>query len=146
MLVLTRKMDEQILIGEDIKITLVRVRGNSVRIGIEAPKHVRVVRGELTQDNERVEDHAALNQSQTTIRAATTTESEGNHASMPSATAVKTPVSIHGPASASQVENVSASRASKPRIASQVFVGNVRRDGQKAFLSAAPLARFMPIQ
>ena len=47
MLVLTRKTDEQILIGENIKITLVRVRGNSVRIGIEAPRDVRVVRGEL---------------------------------------------------------------------------------------------------
>ncbi len=48
MLVLTRKADEQILIGDDIKITLVRVRGNSVRIGIDAPKNIRVVRGELT--------------------------------------------------------------------------------------------------
>ncbi len=47
MLVLTRKANEQILIGDDIKITLVRVRGNSVRIGIEAPREVRVVRGEL---------------------------------------------------------------------------------------------------
>jgi carbon storage regulator CsrA len=47
MLVLTRKADEQILIGEDIKITLVRVRGNSVRLGIDAPRDVRIVRGEL---------------------------------------------------------------------------------------------------
>lgn len=47
MLVLTRKADEQILIGEDIKITLVRVRGNSVRLGIDAPRNVRIVRGEL---------------------------------------------------------------------------------------------------
>lgn len=47
MLVLTRKADEQILIGDEIKITLVRVRGNSVRIGIDAPKNIRVVRGEL---------------------------------------------------------------------------------------------------
>lgn len=47
MLVLTRKADEQILIGDNIKITLVRVRGNSVRIGIDAPREVRIVRGEL---------------------------------------------------------------------------------------------------
>lgn len=47
MLVLTRKADEQILIGDDIKITLVKVRGGSVRIGIDAPKQVRIVRGEL---------------------------------------------------------------------------------------------------
>ena len=47
MLVLTRKTDEEILIGDNIKITLVRVRGNSVRLGIEAPRDVRIVRGEL---------------------------------------------------------------------------------------------------
>ncbi|MFW6171379.1 MAG: carbon storage regulator [Planctomycetota bacterium] len=47
MLVLTRKVQEQIRIGEDITITLLRVKGNKVRIGIEAPERVRVVRGEL---------------------------------------------------------------------------------------------------
>jgi len=47
MLVLTRKTNEEIIIGDDIKITLVRVRGNSVRIGIDAPRDVRIVRGEL---------------------------------------------------------------------------------------------------
>ncbi len=47
MLVLTRKADEQILIGENVKITIVKVRGNSVRLGIEAPREIRVVRGEL---------------------------------------------------------------------------------------------------
>jgi len=49
MLVLTRKADEQILIGDDITLTLVRVRGNSVRIGIDAPREVRVRRGELAR-------------------------------------------------------------------------------------------------
>ena len=49
MLVLTRKANEQILIGDDITITLVRVRGNCVRLGIEAPREVRVVRGELAE-------------------------------------------------------------------------------------------------
>jgi carbon storage regulator CsrA len=47
MLVLTRKKDETITIGEGIEITVIRVRGNSVRIGIKAPQEVRVVRGEL---------------------------------------------------------------------------------------------------
>ena len=47
MLVLTRKIGEEILIGDDIKITLVRVKGNGVRIGIEAPRDVAVLRGEL---------------------------------------------------------------------------------------------------
>jgi len=49
MLVLTRKASEEILIGDDIKITLVRVRGNSVRVGIEAPREIRVVRAEIDQ-------------------------------------------------------------------------------------------------
>lgn len=47
MLVLTRKPEEQILIGDDIQITIVKVRGNQVRIGINAPDEVRVMRGEL---------------------------------------------------------------------------------------------------
>jgi carbon storage regulator CsrA len=47
MLVLTRKLDEAVRIGEDIKITVIRVKGNTVRLGIEAPRSVRVVRDEL---------------------------------------------------------------------------------------------------
>src|SRR5262245_23267885 len=47
MLVLTRKVQEQIQIGPHIKVTVVRVKGHSVRLGIEAPDNVRIVRGEL---------------------------------------------------------------------------------------------------
>lgn len=47
MLVLSRKLREQIQIGENVTITILRVKGNSVRIGIEAPRDVKVVRGEL---------------------------------------------------------------------------------------------------
>jgi len=47
MLVLTRKPQERIHIGDNITITLVRVQGNTVRIGIEAPGEVRIVRGEV---------------------------------------------------------------------------------------------------
>lgn len=50
MLVLTRKLDEAIQIGDDIKITVLRVKGNTVRIGIEAPKSIRVVRDELERE------------------------------------------------------------------------------------------------
>ncbi len=48
MLVLTRKLDESIQIGDDIKITVLRIKGNTIRLGIEAPRDVRVVRSELT--------------------------------------------------------------------------------------------------
>jgi carbon storage regulator len=47
MLVLTRKTQQQIKIGDNITITIVRVTGQSVRVGIEAPESVKVVRGEL---------------------------------------------------------------------------------------------------
>lgn len=47
MLVLTRKLQEQIHIGDSITITVVRIQGNTVRVGIEAPKEVRVIRGEV---------------------------------------------------------------------------------------------------
>lgn len=47
MLVLTRMVDESILIGKDIRITLVRVSGERVRLGISAPKGLNIVREEL---------------------------------------------------------------------------------------------------
>jgi carbon storage regulator len=47
MLVLTRKPQEKIHVGEDITITVVRVQGQSVRIGIDAPSHVSIRRGEI---------------------------------------------------------------------------------------------------
>ena len=47
MLVLGRKQNERIHIGDDIIITVLEVRGQTVKIGIEAPREVRVLRGEL---------------------------------------------------------------------------------------------------
>lgn len=52
MLVLTRKLQEQIRIGNNVTITVLRVKGQAVRIGIEAPRDVRVVRAELPRDGE----------------------------------------------------------------------------------------------
>lgn len=47
MLVLSRRNDESIVIGDDIVITVVDVRGDKVRLGIEAPKNVTVHRREI---------------------------------------------------------------------------------------------------
>lgn len=47
MLVLTRKVNQQIRLGDNITVTILRVQGNSIRIGVEAPREIRVVRGEL---------------------------------------------------------------------------------------------------
>ena len=51
MLVLTRKVQEQIQVGDNITITIIRVKGQSVRVGIEAPRNVRVMRSELSESN-----------------------------------------------------------------------------------------------
>ncbi|UPO77121.1 MULTISPECIES: carbon storage regulator CsrA [Arthrobacter] len=49
MLVLTRKSGEQILIGDDIVITVLDSRGDGVRIGIDAPRGVRIQRNEVVR-------------------------------------------------------------------------------------------------
>ena len=55
MLVLTRKQSEKIRIGNNITITVIRMKGKSVRLGIEAPNNVSVLRGELAFDQEHDE-------------------------------------------------------------------------------------------
>lgn len=57
MLVLTRKAGEQVLIADDIIVKVISIEKDIVRIGIEAPKNVKVLRYELIQEvkNENVE-------------------------------------------------------------------------------------------
>lgn len=55
MLVLSRKVGERILIGENIVVTVVRIAGGGVRLGIEAPLEMPVVREELKQKLEEAE-------------------------------------------------------------------------------------------
>jgi carbon storage regulator len=47
MLVLSRRLGESVVVGDDITITVLEVRGDVVRIGIDAPRSVRVHRAEL---------------------------------------------------------------------------------------------------
>ena len=61
MLVLSRKVGERILVGDNVTITVVRITGGGVRIGIEAPPEMAVVREELKQLLEQKE--IQLNQS-----------------------------------------------------------------------------------
>lgn len=47
MLILTRRVGETVMIGDDVTITVLGVKGNQVRVGINAPKHVAVHREEI---------------------------------------------------------------------------------------------------
>jgi carbon storage regulator CsrA len=152
MLVLTRKLDEQILIGDDIKVTLIRVRGNTVRLGIEAPKNVRIVRGELNPLNEASSDNAS--EGELTEREHAFAHPALGKVNLPTRGTRKSPAKIAAKRNASVKETRQPSRLSLnvDRIAaevnSEVFVGTVKASGDQASLERvkihrAPLANFV---
>jgi carbon storage regulator len=55
MLILTRKIDESVIVGDDVKITVLGVKGGQVRLGIDAPKHISVHRQEIY---DRIQDES----------------------------------------------------------------------------------------
>ncbi len=59
MLVLSRKKDESIIIGDDIEITIVDVRGDKVRLGINAPRSISVHRKEIYEAIQREKSQKA---------------------------------------------------------------------------------------
>ncbi|MDR0600537.1 MAG: carbon storage regulator CsrA [Treponema sp.] len=58
MLILSRKVNEKIMIGEEISVSVIEIRGDQVRIGVDAPKTVKVFRREVF-DAIRAENKAA---------------------------------------------------------------------------------------
>jgi carbon storage regulator len=58
MLILSRKINEKIMIGDDISVSIIEIRGDQVRLGVTAPKNVKVFRRELF-DAIRAENKAA---------------------------------------------------------------------------------------
>lgn len=60
MLVLSRQRDQSIIIGDNVVITIVDVRGDKVKLGIEAPKEIPVHRQEVYEAIQRENRQAAL--------------------------------------------------------------------------------------
>jgi carbon storage regulator len=63
MLILSRKIDEKIKIGNDITVTLINISGDQVKIGVEAPINVKVFRQEVFDDIQKQNKAAASSSS-----------------------------------------------------------------------------------
>jgi carbon storage regulator len=57
MLILTRRVGETVMIGNEVTVTILGVKGNQVRVGVNAPKDVAVHREEIYERIKREEDH-----------------------------------------------------------------------------------------
>jgi carbon storage regulator len=60
MLVLGRKVNESVMIGDDIVVTVLAIEGDRLKIGIEAPSHVRILRRELYETVKEENVRAAM--------------------------------------------------------------------------------------
>jgi len=58
MLILSRRINEKIMIGDDVSVSIIEIRGDQVRIGVDAPKTVKVFRQEVF-DSIKAENRAA---------------------------------------------------------------------------------------
>ena len=57
MLILTRRQGESIIVGDNVRITVISVKGNQVRIGVEAPRSVSVQRQEIASKKDQTPEN-----------------------------------------------------------------------------------------
>lgn len=69
MLILTRKSGQGFTIGDDVEITITEISGDKVRVGINAPKHIKILRSELSETMELNQQAAAGPASTAAVRA-----------------------------------------------------------------------------
>ena len=62
MLVLTRKINQSICLGDDIKVTVLSVEGDRVSLGVEAPRTVRIFRSELLEGTKTVNRESLISE------------------------------------------------------------------------------------
>lgn len=109
MLVLSRQKDETIMIGDDVEITVVDIRGDKVRLGIKAPPHIPVHRKEVYEAIKR-ENRAAAQVSPEDLRSIATSRVGP---SAPVAPASK-PAGEAAPDQESEAAGMNARRRGKP--------------------------------
>jgi carbon storage regulator len=66
MLILSRKVDEKIMIGDDITVSIIEIKGDQIRLGVDAPRNVKVFRQEVLADI-KAENKAASESLSTTL-------------------------------------------------------------------------------
>jgi len=135
MLVLTRKLQQQIKIGSEITVTILKVKGNTVRVGIDAPREVRVVRGELPKLGATTEVEAEL-----TLEA---TEALAAAPSLASEEEEATAAAAEGPAARGPGGTVLAGAAPLPMTAGTSR--SAASSGSASTAAPAPSAAHLPL-